>query len=48
MKHQIKCWGNTCPKRFECALYAIEAEKRDKEPREYVDDKCEFFKKKGV
>ena len=47
MKHQIKCYGNTCPDRHECTLYAIEAEERKTEPDEEPEKKCEFFKKKG-
>lgn len=47
MKHQIKCYGNTCPDRKSCALYAAEAEINKTEPDEKPDKKCEFFKKKG-
>lgn len=47
MRHQIKCFGNTCPNRHECALYAIEAEEKKTEPDEEPGVKCEFFKKKG-
>lgn len=47
MKHQIKCYGNTCPDRKSCALYAIEAEVNKTEPDEKPNNKCEFFKEKG-
>lgn len=47
MKHQIKCYGNTCPDRFKCALYATEAEEKKTGPDEYPENKCEFFRKKG-
>ena len=47
MKHQIKCYGNTCPDRFKCALYAAEAEVKKTEPDETPGKKCEFFRKKG-
>lgn len=47
MKHQIKCYGNTCHDRKNCALYAVEAEVNKTEPDERPDKKCEFFKKKG-
>lgn len=47
MKHQIKCYGNTCPDRISCALYDVEAEVNATEPDEKPDKKCEFFKKKG-
>lgn len=46
MKHQIKCYGNTCPDRFKCALYATEAEVDKTEPDEKPGKKCEFFQGK--
>lgn len=47
MKHQIKCYGNTCPDRHKCTLYAIEAEGKKREPDEDPENKCEFFREKG-
>lgn len=47
MKHQIKCYGNTCPDRKGCALYAVGNETNIEEPEAKPDKKCEFFKKKG-
>lgn len=47
MKHQIKCYGNTCPDQHECALYAAETEVKKTEPDEAPDKRCEFFRKKG-
>jgi len=47
MKYQIKYYGNTCPDRFKCALYATEAEVKKTEPDEDSENKCEFFRKKG-
>lgn len=47
MKHRIKYYGDTCPDRFKCALYAIEVEEKKTEPDDEPEKKCEFFKKKG-
>lgn len=43
MKHQIKCYGNTCPDRHNCQLYTTEAESKKTEPDEKSGKKCEFF-----
>ena len=47
MKHRIKCYGNTCPDRYNCQLYTPEAETKKVQPDDEPEKKCEFFKKKG-
>lgn len=46
MRHKIKCHGNTCPNRYICDLYTMEAEEKNTEPDDKPGVKCGFYVKK--